>query len=255
MRKTTLLILLLGLTTLVHGQRKSELLEQIDTLKSELRSAKDSLAQLQRLASANKAKAATLESQNAGLRDANATLLKNLNGFAEISSKNTETVNKALASLKEKEQQQKFITDTFSQNDSTAIVLLTKGKQTLGEGAKLGVSNGAIVIANSLASLFGSDVGVTVGADANEWLTRVAGLLNEAPDRDVIIEGLNITGEFDLTLQQVAAVAATLIKDHGVAAERIRTSVKDGNFKEGINIRLAPSHRGFYDKVKENFKG
>ena len=252
MRKTTLMILFVVMTTLAYGQRKSELLAQIDTLKSELQTANDSLAKLQRIASANEAKANSLQSQNESLREANATLLKNLNGFAEISNKNTETVNKALASLKEKEQQMKLITNTFSSNDSSAIALITKGKQTLGEDAKLGTGNGTVVIGNSLASLFGNDTATTLAPESNDWLGRIAQLLNLAPERKVVVQGLNITGEFGLTLQQVTAVASALIENHGIAPERIQIEVRDGNFKEGINIRLEPDHEDFYKKVKES---
>ncbi|AKA36454.1 hypothetical protein [Flagellimonas lutaonensis] len=253
MKKITLLVLMnvLMLSTL-QAQRKSELLAEIDTLRTKLRMVEDSLAKYQRIASANEAQAKTLQNQNESLREANATLMKNLNSFSEISSKNSETVNKALASLKEKEQQMKLITNTFSSNDSSAIALITKGKQTLGEDAKLGTGNGTVVIGNSLASLFGSDTATTLAPESGEWLNRIAQFLNLAPDRKVVVQGLNITGEFGLTLQQVTAVASALIENHNVAPERIQIEVRDGNFKEGINIRLEPDHEDFYKKVKES---
>ena len=70
----------------LQAQRKSDLIAEIDTLKSALRAVNDSLAKLQRVASANEAKAKTLQKQNENLRQANATLMKNLNSFSEIYS-------------------------------------------------------------------------------------------------------------------------------------------------------------------------
>lgn len=256
MQRITILILLfsVGFISFSNAQKKKELLDEIALLKIELDTTKQALAQATRKISVAEGTAETLQRENAGLRDANATLLKNLSGFSELSSKTTRNANEALARLEAKEQQLSSITNAIATNDSTAIALLSTSKQILGDESKLGVAGGDIVISNSLTSLFGTESGTTTTDEANEWLAKIVQLAKTTPDRILVIEGLNITGEFELTFQQVGAVGSALVKLHGVAPEKLRMLAKDGNFKEGINIRLEPNHDEFYNMVKQHIR-
>jgi hypothetical protein len=65
---------------------------------------------------------------------------------------------------------------------------------------------------------------------------------------------LNITGEFGSTYNQVASVATELVTNLEIQAENIAISAKDGNFKEGINIKLQPNYKAFYAQAKESAK-
>ena len=94
------------------------------------------------------------QSQVTELQDANATLMKNLNSFAALSSQNSENINKTLATLERKEKQLKGITDAVASNDSTAVVILTNAKQVLGENAKVGVTDGSVIISEKLDFFF-----------------------------------------------------------------------------------------------------
>ena len=177
-----------------------------------------------------------------------------MSSFSQISKQNTETVNKALASLKEKQQQMAFITDDFSRNDSTAIVILTQAKNTLGQEAKVGVSNGDVLFSNSLDFLFGSDSGTQLQPEAASFLTKIGEIIVANPGRKVLVEGLNITGEFGLTYQQSIAVAQRLIALEGIMPESVQVIVRDGNFKEGVLIRLTSDAKSFYEKLKTEFR-
>ncbi|WP_343486196.1 hypothetical protein [Allomuricauda sp. d1] len=256
MQKTTLLILLLflGCFSFSFSQKKKELLADIASLRLELDTTRQALSQATRKISVAEASAETLKRENTSLRDANATLLKNLSGFSELSKKNSENANSALARLEAREKQLSAINDAFTTNDSTAIALLTRSKQILGDGSQIGVAGGDIVISNSLSSLFGSESGTKITDAANEWLAKIAQIAKSTPERVLVVEGLNITGEFDLTFQQVSAVAATLVKSHALAPENMKIIVKDGNFKEGINLRLEPNHEKFYTMVKKDVR-
>lgn len=241
-------------TLACYGQKKKDLISQVEQLKDSIALLNDSISKANRQINASDANAKLFEKENTELRDANATLLKNLSSFSQISKQNTETVNKALASLKEKQQQMAFITDDFSRNDSTAIVILTQAKNTLGQEAKVGVSNGDVLFSNSLDFLFGSDSGTQLQPEAASFLTKIGEIIVANPGRKVLVEGLNITGEFGLTYQQSIAVAQRLIAIEGIMPESVQVIVRDGNFKEGVLIRLTSDVKSFYEKLKTEFR-
>jgi outer membrane protein OmpA-like peptidoglycan-associated protein len=188
------------------------------------------------------------------LQDANTTLLKNLSSFAEVSSKNSDNISKAMTSLNEKEKQLKSINDAISSNDSTAVIVLTNVKQTLGEDAKIGVSGGAVVISNNLIALFGGDTSTSVTTEAQSWLQKVANILTANPKMALTIEGLSMTGNLQLAVQQAAAISEVFQKQFTIAPERITILGKDGNFKEGVNLKIHPKYDAFYRMVKESMK-
>lgn len=251
-RLLTLFFLLMA--SIGFTQKKSELLAQIETLKTEKAEVEQELAEAKREISSSKATAETLETENVSLREANATLLKNLSSFSELSKKNSENVNKTLAALDRKEKQLSVLTETISSNDSTAIVLVAKVKQTMGENAKVDVSEGAVLLSNSLNGLFGGDTSTELTEEGKTWLASVAKVIIANPTLKAQIEGLNITGEFGLTYDQTTAISKELVDVLEVPNEALSVSAKDGNFKEGIAIRLEPDYKGFYDKAKKRMK-
>ncbi len=231
------------------------MLSEINQLKMERDSLKSTLVTAQKNERVSTAKAESFEAHVAELQDANATLMKNLNTFAEISSKNSDNVNKAMASVQEKEKQLKSIRDAISQNDSTAVIVLTQAKQTLGENARISVLNGEVVLSESLATMFGKDNGTAVTATSEGFLGQVAGILNANPKMMVTVEGLSMTGDLDLPAKQAASVASVLHKKFGIDPTRISSLGKDGNLKEGVLIRMHPKYDQFYLMVRENMKG
>ena len=246
--------LLLVLCTSMHAQKKSELIAQIDELKTAL----DSVNSLVTLSQKNEkiavARAESFEVQVQELQDANATLLKNLNSFAEVSNKNSENINKAMSSLGQKEKQLKAINDAIARNDSTAIVVLTNAKQTLGENARVGVTNGGVIISESLDALFGSDTGESVTEAAETFLGQVAQVLNATPNTAITVEGLSMTGNLELPAKQAASVAGILQTKYSIDPGRITTLGKDGNLKEGVLIKIHPNFNEFYLMVRDNVK-
>lgn len=244
-------ILLLSLS--VNGQKKSELIAEISTLKSQLDSVNILVAEAQRKEKASLAKAESFESQALELRDANKTLMKNLNSFSQLSSQSSENMNKAMEALNAKERQLKAINDAIASNDSTALMVLTNAKQTLGENAKIGVSNGMVVISSDLTSLFGSDTGSAITTEAEPWIQKIGQLLAANPKTAVTIEGLSMTGNLVLPAQQASAVS-TALQALSVAPERITALGKDGNLKEGVVIKIHPKFDEFYQMVKDNMK-
>ncbi|KQC29006.1 hypothetical protein [Flagellimonas eckloniae] len=242
------------LTTIGFSQKKSELLAQIEDLKTEKSGVEQELAKAKREISSSKATAETFESENASLRDANATLLQNLSSFSELSKKNSENVNATLAALSRKEKQLSGISDMIASSDSTSIVLLTRIKQTMGENANPNISDGAVVLSKGLTTLFGSDTGTELTEEGKSWLTQIAKVLLASPNLKAEVEGLNMTGEFGVTYDQAATVTKELVVTLGIPSSSVGISAKDGNFKEGIAISFSPDYKGFYTKAKESVK-
>lgn len=254
--KRILLILCFTFTTssFLYAQKKSELIKEIQDLKTELDSTKALVADARKNERIGLARAESFKAQVTELQDANATLLKNLNSFAEVSNKNSENINMALAKLAEKENQLKAINNAITSNDSTAVVVLTNAKQTLGENARIGVSNGSVIISSSLESLFGETPGFAVNDSGVAWLEKIAAILKANDNVSVTIEGLSMTGELDLAAQQASAIGTVLQKQFSIDPKRINSLGKDGNFKEGINLKIHPNYNQFYLMVKENMK-
>lgn len=254
MKQQLLLLLCLLFATISFAQKKSELFAQIDDLKSNIQEVEQQLAKARREISSSNAKAEALETENVGLRDANATLLKNLSSFSELSKKNSENVNRTLEALDRREEQLSGITDMFASSDSTTIVLLTRIKQTMGENSNANVADGTVVLSSSLSKLFGSDTGSDLTEDGKIWLSQLAKVLLASPNVHAQVEGLNITGEFGVTYDQATSVTKELVNSLGVSIDHLGISVKDGNFREGIAISLQPDYKGFYDKTKADLK-
>ena len=90
--KRILLILCFTFATssFLFAQKKSELIKEIQDLKTELDSTKALVADARKNERIGLARAESFKAQVTELQDANATLLKNLNSFAEVSNKNSE---------------------------------------------------------------------------------------------------------------------------------------------------------------------
>lgn len=238
----------------VHAQKKSELIEQNQDLKYRLDSITRLISNAQSKQKISEMKAEELQIQVTELQDANATLLKNLNSFAALSSQNSENINKTLATLERKEAQLKGIVDGVASNDSTAIVILTNSKQTLGENAKVQVDNASVIISEKLEFYFADGLGSQVQESAKPWLEKVSKIIAANPNSAVTVSGLSMTGELDIALQQAASVAQILIKDYGVEGARVSAKGLDGGLRESLQIEIHPNYKTFFTTAKNDVK-
>ncbi|WP_419211275.1 hypothetical protein ACNR9Q_11015 [Maribacter sp. X9] len=238
----------------INAQKKSDLITQNQELKFQLDSIKGIVNMAKRNERIGLNKADELQKQVTELQDANATLMTNLNSFAALSSQNSENINRTLATLERKEAQLKGITNAVASNDSTAVMVLTRAKQTLGENAKVSVNEGTVTFSENLDFFFTNGLGVKVNPESKTWLENVAKVLNANPKSMITVASLNITGELDAALAQAATIASILIKDHGVSGDRINVIGKDGGLRESIQIKVQPDYKAFYDMAKGEVK-
>lgn len=249
-----LLILFIMQAAPALGQKRSELLTKIDTLQARLSKTETELAQAQKQQKASEAISQSYEVQVNDLKEANATLLKNLGSFAEVSNKNTAALNQALSSLANREGELKEIVETLSRNDSIIIALLTDAKLTLGPDARLKVAAGSLVISGGLEELFGSDTGSTLSSNAAPWIAGIGKLIQAHPSLGVTVEGLSMTGDLPLAALQATTVMNALRGEPGLQSTALSARGRDGNFSEGVDILLHPDYRAFYQLVKEEMK-
>lgn len=249
-----ILVVLFMVGPLAMAQRKSDLIVEIDSLQSQVRRLEKSVSEAQASDRAAQAKAESYEAQVIELKEANATLMTNLGSFANVSNKKEDALSKALESLNAKERQLKGIETTFSDNDSTIIVLLNDAKRTLGPDAQIKVAAGSMVISGSLSTLFGSDTGTTLTEAGNTWTERIAALAKAHPRLGITVEGLSMTGDMTIAANQATAVMNSLMGTYEVSESRLQTRARDGNFSEGVDILLHPDYRRFYQMVQDEVK-
>lgn len=238
----------------LQAQKKSELIEQNQDLKFQLDSVKRIVSTALRNEKLGLLRADEMQAQVTELQDANATLMKNLNSFATLSSQNSKNINKTLATLKRKEEQMKGIIDGIASNDSTAVMILTNTKQTLGENANVNVLNGTVIISQKLDFFFANGLGTNASSDSKAWLENVSKVIIANPKSIITIASLNITGELDIALLQASTIASILIKDYGVNGSQINAVGADGGLRESIQIKFQPDYKGFYDMAKGEVK-
>ncbi len=255
MMRTLLFTILFSVTIFnINAQRKSELIEQNQELKFQLDSINRVISDAKQGEKIAELKATEYQNQVTELQDANATLLKNLNSFAALSSQNSENINKTLATLEIKENQLKGLVNGFASADSTALVVLTNAKKTLGENAKIQVNDGVVIVSEKLDVFFADGLGNSLLDTSKAWLANLAQVIKANPEAAITITGMTITGEFDIALTQASTVAGVLIKENGVKGERIMVKGGDGGFKESMQIKIHPDYKAFYQKAKEDMK-
>lgn len=251
--KLLFILLFVSSITALQAQKKSELISEVASLKMQLDSLNSEVTDARKKEKLAQTESTSYKSQVSQLQDANRTLMKSLTSFTEVSTKNSSNFNMAMESLHDKEQQLKRINDAIASNDSTALVVLTNAKKTLGENAKIGVSNGMVIISSSLSALFGSDTESTISVEAEQWVEKIGQILTANPNLAVTIEGLSMTGDLEVPAQQAEAISNALQRLE-ISPDRITASGKDGNLKEGIILKIHPKYDEFYLMVKENMK-
>ncbi|MGB6153552.1 MAG: hypothetical protein WBG48_16345 [Pricia sp.] len=248
------LFLILCTSFTLQAQRKSDLIDRIESLKKQLDSVNSEVLDARKNERVAQARATSFEAQVADLQASNNTLMSNISNFTAVSNKNSDIANSAIESLQATEGKLRSIKEAIASNDSTIIVVLTNVKQTLGEEAKIAVSNGAVVVSSDLTSLFGSDEGTALTPEAESWAGKLADILKANPTTAIDIEGLSMTGDLNVPAQQALALSTLLQSKFTVDPERISTVGKDGNLKEGIQVKIHPKFNDFYLMVREEMK-
>ena len=246
-------IVLLIATSMVHAQKKSDLLKEIDELNAKLKTTQSELAESQTSEKISETKAATFEAQMIEVQKTNATLMNNLNSFTAASTEESDNISKTLTSLKLKEAQLSDIKNVLNANDSIALLVLTDFKKTLGEDAQITVENGAVTVVLKNTFLFGAgNKSEIAGKEAKDFLGKVASVVNNNPSMEVGIESQGPEG-WELPAKRVASIAQILDKDYQVPQDRLFPVGKPGTTTSTV-IRVYPKFNEFYLNIWNTMK-
>ncbi|TRZ44457.1 hypothetical protein [Robertkochia solimangrovi] len=253
MRSLFPLLILLVLSTNAFGQRKSDLIAQIDGLNKELDSTQTELYVSQRRLATAETKAENLDLQMKQLRETNEGLLKNLNNFISASTERTNNIGKTLETLQRKEAQLKEIRQNFSAHDSVSFAVLTDLKRTLGENSQITVENGAVTVVLTNEFLFGASVNKAV---VQESAKTMIGKISEAAQKhqglSISVEGLG-PDDIAMNSQRAGAVAQVLKTDYEFDPAKLMAVAKASG-PSTVFVRLHPDFNNFYLWLREHMK-
>ncbi|WP_297794948.1 hypothetical protein [uncultured Eudoraea sp.] len=256
MNKITFCLLVLTLSgNFLFSQKKKDLINEIEELKSKLATTELELTESRKNEKIAQAQAESFESQVAGLEENNAALLKNLNAFTGQANQSLDKLGGVMKSLRQKEKELKFINDQLTSNDSISFLVLNDFKRTLGENVKITLEGGSVAVLMAHTDLFTAGTGgPDLKEEAKTILSKMAIVLKTNPDTQLTIENhTNETSEWSKVFQDATVLANFMSSDNGIAAERIVT-IRETDPSNTVHIKINPDFSAFYGDVRENMK-
>ncbi len=183
---------------------------------------------------------AMLENSNQHLKDqvtemsmTNQALLNNVGNMATLSSKEAANLEKSLESIKEKDLQIRRMQDALDKKDSITLALVVSLKSSLGNlndtDVTVNVEKSVVFISLSDKMVFTSG-STEISPRATEVLSKVAKVVNDKPDMEVLVEGHTddvpikrdcIKDNWDLSVMRSTAITRVLTEKMGVDPARI----------------------------------
>lgn len=209
------------------------LLDKMDMLRRDLDLCNSAKAAVESKVSGLELSNQHLKDQVGELSTTNAALLNNVGNMATLSAKEAANLEKSLESIKEKDLQIRRMQDALDKKDSVTLALVVSLKSSLGNlndtDVTVNVEKSVVFISLSDKMLFKS--GSTIISErANEVLGKVAKVVNDKPDMEVLVEGHTddvpiskdcIKDNWDLSVLRATAITRVLTQQLGVAPSRI----------------------------------
>lgn len=257
----------------VSKKKYAELEEQYNTCEDKLSSAKMELA-------------SCLEDKDAAkkeisyLKNTNYKLLNSVGDMATLSKTEAENLERSLESIKEKDLQIRTLNEAINKKDSVTLALVTKLKGAIGnlndEDIQINVEKGVVYVSISdrLLYEFGS---YNVTSEAKSVLEKVAKVVNDNPDIDIMVEGHTDSKEvkstagykdnWDLSTLRATAVVRILQEDYNVAPVRMTAAgrssyvpLTSNDSEEGraknrrTRIVILPKLDQFFEMIEEGME-
>ena len=263
----------IGLTSCVSKKKYTALETQNTQTEGELSTAKMELASC-----LDKQKASTTEIDY--LKSINNQLLHSNNSLSALSAQESANLEKFLESLSEKERQVKSLQNALNKKDSVMFALVSSLKGEFiaadDEDIQIEVEKGAVFVSISDKMLFDSG-DAKLSKDAKDVLEKVARVLNNQPDMEVMVEGHTdnkgfkdgaaIKDNWELSVQRAASVVRVLQDDYNVDPSRLipagrsyYTPIASNDTKEGraqnrrIKVIILPKLDQFYGMIEEGME-
>ncbi len=194
---------------------------------------KDKIKELQKDLSFKTEKVSELEGQVDYLKATNNSLLDRMSDLSIVSKTGAESIKKSLEGMT---QQYGYIQDLNSKiqsKDSLNLALVMNLKRSLtdinDDDVQVEIRGGKVHVSISDKLLFRSG-SANLGTQAKKVLEKIASVLNDHSDLDVMVEGHTddqpmkngcITDNWDLSTKRATSVVRTLQNDHYVDPERL----------------------------------
>ena len=220
-----------------------------------------------------------LKEQVAEMSVTNQALLNNVGNMATLSAKEASNLEKSLESIKEKDLQIRTMQDALTKKDSVTLALVISLKSSLGNlndtDVTVNVEKSVVFIELSDKMLFKS--GSTVlSPRAKDVLGKVATVLNDKPDQEVLVEGHTdnvpisrdcFKDNWDLSASRAITITRVLQNDFKVNPARITAAGRSeyvpkvsNDTPEGrstnrrIRIVILPRMDQFYNMIEDGLK-
>ncbi|MEE2800801.1 MAG: OmpA family protein [Bacteroidota bacterium] len=179
---------------------------------------------------------ASIDSKNdqiSTLKNTNAALMDNNGELVTLSTQGSRNLERSLESIREKDLQIKSLNDAINKKDSVTIALVTSLKSSLGnlndQDIEVNVEKGVVYISISDKLLFKSGQ-AQVQQEAKRVLGKVATVVNDKPEIDIMIEGhtdnkpiasANFKDNWELSTARALAVTRVLQEEFSVDPKRM----------------------------------
>ncbi len=176
-----------------------------------------------------------LDSQIAALKANNTNLLRRLEDLSIITKVGSETIKKSLDALNERDKTIKDLTSELAKKEAMNQAIATNLKKSLAgtpsDDIQIVVKQGVVHISLSDKLLFNSG-SAKVNKAAEETLAKVAKVVNDFKDFDILVEGhtdnvpVGKTGNWDLSAKRATSVVKLLQSKYEVAPGRMTAGGK-----------------------------
>ena len=174
-----------------------------------------------------------LKDQVAQLNNTNAALLNNVSQMATLSKQEATNLEKSLEQIREQDLRIRRLQDALTKKDSVTLALVVSLKSSLGNlndtDVTVNVEKSVVFISLSDKMLFQSG-STKLSARAKEVLSKVATVLNDKPEMEVLVEGHTdnvpisrdcIKDNWDLSAMRATTITRVLQNDYNVDPARI----------------------------------
>jgi chemotaxis protein MotB len=227
-------ICILLLSSCVSKKKYTDLQNANNGTNQELANTKSDLSKSSSELAKEQAKNEALEDKINYLLKGNEQTLEFVDDLTAISKSNSDNVKETLNQLSKKDEYIKHIQNANSKRDSINLAVAFNLKKVLNDGLndediQINIEKTVVYISINDKLLFNSG-SYTVSNRAKKVLKKVADVVNERPEMDVMVEGhtdsrtINtevLEDNWDLSVKRATSVVRTLEKNYNVAPERL----------------------------------
>jgi chemotaxis protein MotB len=278
--------LMLGATSCVSKKKYMAIQASNETLHNKLDEANRALDACRGDKSVLEARLAELQNKNQHLKDqvdqlngTNAALLNSVNQMATLSQKEATNLERSLEQIREQDLRIRTLQEALTKKDSVTLALVVSLKSSLGNlndtDVTVNVEKSVVFIELSDKMLFRSG-STELSPRAKEVLSKVATVLNDKPDQEVLVEGHTdnvpirrdcFKDNWDLSASRAITIARVLQTDYKVDPARITAAGRseyvpkvandtaDGrSTNRRIRIVILPKLDQFYGMIEDGLK-